>query len=156
MSIVERSAKVVAAVLGVSSVLMILAGFNLLFASWLFWTRQQPLETLFWGVGGVAFIAYAIAILLELARREPDPRRELLLPLLKLGAIALVLAGPAWVVQTELQWRRTGDFEAYGGVIGCIMAIHGIAAFWWLERPRRETDPLPPRGASGLGQTPGV
>ena len=63
---------------------------------------------------------------------------ELLRPLLKLGAIALALAGPAWAVDTEIRWQRTGDFEAYGVVIGLIMAVEGAAAFWWLEQPRRD------------------
>ncbi len=100
----------------------------------------------FWGASGVAFVAYGVVMLIDLARGLPNPVRELLLPFLKLGAIALVLAGAAWAVQTETRWQQTGDFEAYGVVIGFIMAVHGTAVFWWLERPRPAGMPPPAGG----------
>jgi hypothetical protein len=49
-----------------------------------------------------------------------------------------VLVGALWPIQTEIRWRHTGQFEAYGVVIGLIMVAHGVAVLGWLARSRRE------------------
>jgi hypothetical protein len=136
MTISERIDRLAPALLGISSVLLVLAGGNLLFAAWLFSTRHQLFWTSFWAAGGVAFVGWGLMSLLDLAKRIPAPAIDLLRPLLKLGAIVLALAGIAWPILTVIRWRQTGDLEAYGVVIGLIMLAQGVAAYGWLERPR--------------------
>jgi hypothetical protein len=138
MTIAERLDRFAAALLGTSSALLVLAGGNLLFAAWLSSTRHQLFWTTFWAVAGVAFVGWGILSLLELAKKIPAPAVDLMRPLLQLGALALVLGGIAWPIQTGIRWRRTGDFEAYGAVIGLIMLAQGAAALWRLARPRGE------------------
>jgi len=141
MTISERIARLAAPLLGISSVLLVLAGGNLFFAAWLFSTRGQRFWALFWSGGGAAFVAYGIVLLLDLARRISAPAMKLMRPLLKLGALVLALLGAAWPILTEIRWRQTGDFEAYGVVIGLIMLAEGVTAFGWLQWPRREITP---------------
>ncbi|HEY2956064.1 MAG TPA: hypothetical protein VGK89_12540 [Candidatus Eisenbacteria bacterium] len=141
MSLEQRIARFATAVLGAASVLLVLAAGNLFFAAWLFSTRHQWPLALGWAAAGATFVAYAALILLDLSRRVAATLMSLLRPLLKLGAIALALAGVAWAVDTEVRWQRSGDFEAYGVVIGLVMAVEGAAAFWWLEQPRSERAP---------------
>jgi hypothetical protein len=136
MGFPERIAVLAAPILGVTSVLLLLAGGNLFFAAWLFATRHQAFWASFWAVGGTALVAYALLSLLDLEQLIAAPAMALLRPLLRLGAVALALAGAAWPVMTVIRWRQTGDLEAYGVVIGLIMLAHGIAAFVWLARPR--------------------
>ncbi len=147
MSLTERIVRLAAILLGISSTLLILAAGNLFFGAWLFSTRHEPFWALCWTAAGIAFVAYGVVSLLDLGRRIAAPAMDLMRPLLKLGAIALALTGVAWAVQTEILWQRTGDFEAYGVVIGLIMAVDGAAAFWWLERPRPEPAPRAHSGA---------
>ena len=147
MPLAERIVRLAAIFLGISSTLLILAAGNLFFAAWTFSTRHEPFWVICWTAAGIAFVAYGVVSLLDLGRRIAAPAMELMRPLLKLGAIALALTGVAWAVQTEILWERTGDFEAYGVVIGLIMAVDGTAAFWWLERPRPEPAPRAHLGA---------
>ena len=136
MAITERILRLAAALLRISSLFLILAAGNLVFAAWLFFTRHQPYWALFWAGGAVAFVAYAVVSMLALAKRIPTPVMEWMRPVLQLGAVLLALAGAAWPVQTEIRWRQTGDFEAYGVVIGLIMLAQGVTAYEWLGRPR--------------------
>jgi len=136
MMISERIDRLAAAVLGISSALLLLAGGNLLFAAWLSSTRHQTFWASFWAAGGVAFVGWGVMSLLGLARQIPAPAIDRMRLLLQLGALALALAGIAWPIQTEIRWRRTGDFEAYGVVIGLIMLAQGVTALGWLGRPR--------------------
>jgi hypothetical protein len=136
MTVSERITRLAGPLLGVTSVLLILAAGNLFFAAWLFATRHQTFWASFWAAGGTAFVAYAIVSLLDLAQLVAAPAMELLRPLLKLGAIALVLTGAAWPIMTVIRWRQTGDLEAYGVVIGLIMLAQGVAAYAWLARRR--------------------
>jgi len=138
MSLVQRIAGLAGGLLGVASVLLVLAAGNLFYAAWTFSTQHQPFWALSWAAAGVAFVAYAALILMGLAHATQPSAMDLLRPLLKLGAIALALVGAAWAVQTGIRWQQSGDFEAYGVVIGLIMAVDGAAAFWWLEQPRRD------------------
>ena len=137
-STARRIAPVAARLLGISSVLLVLAGGNLLFAAWLSLARERLFWASFWATSGILFIAYGVACLLAVTKLAPGPAMTLLRPPLTLGAIALVLAGAAWPVQTEIRWRRTGDFEAYGVVIGLVMLAQGITALGWLARSRRK------------------
>ena len=141
MTLLERILRLAAALLGISSLLLILAAANLVFAAWLFFSRHQPFWALFWAGGAVAFVAYAVVSMLALAKRIPTPVLDGLRPVLLLGAVLLALAGAAWPIQTEIRWRQTGDFEAYGVVIGLIMLAQGVAAFVWLQLSRREVAP---------------
>jgi len=127
----ERMVRLAAAALGISSVFLILAALNLLFAGWLFFTRDIPFWAWFWSVNGALFLAYGAGSLLALARRIPAPALDVARPIHVLGAVLLALAGAAWPIVTEIRWRRTGDFEAYGVVIGLIMLATGVAALAW-------------------------
>jgi hypothetical protein len=138
---VERFRRAVGFVAAVFSMLLMLAGVNLLFACWLFWTRHQFPGAMFWGASGIALIAYGSALILELARGPDDPRRGPRRAMLRAAAIVLTIAGVAWAIQTEAHWRTTGEWEAYGVVIGAIMAIEGAAAFGWTTLPRGVAQP---------------
>ena len=138
MTLTERIVRLAAPLLGACSVLMILAASNLFFAGWLFFTRGTTFWATFWTVAGAALAAYGIVSLLALARRLPAATMDLVRPVLMTGAVLLALAGAAWPIQTGIRWRRTGDFEAYGVVIGLVMLAEGVAAFAWLALARRE------------------
>ena len=138
MTVSERIVRLAAPVLGACSVLMILAASNLLFAGWLFFTRGTTFWATFWTASGAALAAYGVVSLLALARRIPAPLMDAARPVLMTGAVLLALAGAAWPIQTEIRWRRTGDFEAYGVVIGLVMLAEGVAAFTWLALAPRE------------------
>ena len=133
--------RLAAAGFGAFSALLILAAGNLFFAGWLSFTRDNPFWAAFWTVGGTAFAAYGIVGLFALARRIPAPALDVFRPVLMAGAVLLALAGAAWPIDTEIRWRRTGDFEAYGVVIGLIMLAEGVAAFAWLALARRAAAP---------------
>jgi len=140
MTLTARILRLAAPLLGICSVLMILAATNLFFASWLF-VRDRPFWALFWAGGGAAFVVYAVVTLLALAKRIPAQVFDAVRPVLLLGAALLALAGAAWPIQTELHWRQTGDLETYGVVIGLIMLADGVASLVWLTMSRREAAP---------------
>jgi len=68
MSLVERIIRLVPGLLGISSVLLILAAGNLFFAAWLFSTRHEPFWALCWTAAGIAFVAYGVVSLLDLGQ----------------------------------------------------------------------------------------
>ncbi len=138
MTFVQRSRRLFATALGLSAALLALSALNLLYAAALFWSRHQIFWALFWTLSACGFMAHAAGTGLALSRGVAEPWMELVRPLLKLGAIALALAGAAWAVQTVVRWERTGDFEAYGVVIGLVMVLHGAIAFVWLSQPPRD------------------
>src|SRR2546426_10008277 len=94
MTLTARILRLAAPLLGICSVLMILAATNLFFASWLF-VHDRPFWALFWAGGGAAFVVYAVVTLLALAKRIPAQVFDAVRPVLLLGAAMLALAGAA-------------------------------------------------------------
>ncbi len=96
--------------------------------------ESQFIWAAFRGLGALAFIAFGAATLLFLSRRLAAPARERLRPALLLGSIGAALAGGGWAFDTLVHWQRSGDLEAYGVVLGAVLAAQGCLTFWSLER----------------------
>jgi hypothetical protein len=130
----ERSSGLEVSVTRAASVLLIMAGLVLGYPAVQFAQASRLFWAVFWGLGALAFVGFGVATLLYLSRRLAPPRRALLRPVLLLGSIAAALAGAGWALDTLVRWQHSGDLEAYGVVLGLVLALQGSLTFLAVER----------------------
>ena len=130
----ERSFGFEASVTRAASVLLIMGGLVLGYPAVQLAQEPRLFWMVFWGLGALVFMGFGVATLLYLSRRLTAPARALLRPMLLLGSIAAALAGAGWALDTLARWQHSGDLEAYGVVLGLVLALQGSLTFLAVER----------------------
>lgn len=98
--------------------------------------RQNLGQVPLWSVVMVGFFAYgSLSWFAVQHERAPEILRTLLLP----ASAGAVLLGAYALVDNELRYRRTGDWEGYLALMGVALAGHGtmLLLHLLLERRRR-------------------